>query len=535
MLKALIKKQFMEIFRGFFVNRKNGKAYTKGRVTANITLFTVLMLVIAGSLAGLSSFFAITFIPINLGWLYFSILGMVSVILGIIGSVFNTYAGLYRAKDNDLLISMPIPPVKIVISRVAGVYGTALLYSGLLWVPALVVYHIVAGPSAASIIFSILLFFFIGALVTVLTCILGWVVAIAAGKLKGRNIVTVLIAVALFLVYYFFCFRMSSIMQHIADNAQAVGRSFKDWGNVFYWLGLGAAGNAGYFLLFAAVTAVLSLLCLAVLSKTFLKLTAMNSSVSAGTGKKTELVQNDVKKTLFRKELARFTSSTTYMLNCGLGLFLLPILAILICVKRNDVMTVIWTMLRGIPWAAAVYAPMLAILAVFLVSGLNLISTPSVSLEGKSLWLLKSLPVKPYDILTAKCRLHEVFNYGPALFSGVLICISLKAAWTETVLVLAAIFLHVMFIARLGLVFGLKRPNFTWTNEIVPIKQSLNMLFVMLINLVVTIAVAGCCLLLQGRVSTDVYLVFVVVILALIVRMMNEWLKKKGSRLFEEL
>ena len=128
-----------------------------------------------------------------------------------------------------------------------------------------------------------------------------------------------------------------------------------------------------------------------------------------------------------------------------------------------------------------------------------------------------------------------MFNYGPALFSGVLICISLKAAWTETVLVLAAIFLHVMFIARLGLIFGLKRPNFTWTNEIVPIKQSLNMLFVMLINLVVTVAVAGICLLLQGRVSTDVYLVFVVVILALIVRMMNEWLKKRGSRLFEEL
>ena len=34
---------------------------------------------------------------------------MLAIVLGAFGSVFNTYSSLYLAKDNDLLLSMPIP------------------------------------------------------------------------------------------------------------------------------------------------------------------------------------------------------------------------------------------------------------------------------------------------------------------------------------------------------------------------------------------------------------------------------------------
>ena len=52
-------------------------------------------------------------------WLYFTLMGLVAIFLGAFGSVFNTYSSLYLAKDNDLLLSLPIP-LRVIISVPAG-------------------------------------------------------------------------------------------------------------------------------------------------------------------------------------------------------------------------------------------------------------------------------------------------------------------------------------------------------------------------------------------------------------------------------
>ena len=57
-----------------------------------------------------------------MGWLYFALMGLLAVLLGAFGSVFNTYSGLYLAKDNDLLLSMPIPVNTLMASRLLSVY-----------------------------------------------------------------------------------------------------------------------------------------------------------------------------------------------------------------------------------------------------------------------------------------------------------------------------------------------------------------------------------------------------------------------------
>jgi ABC-2 type transport system permease protein len=54
-------------------------------------------------------------ISLEVGWMYFLLMSLIALILGIFGSVFNTYAGLYLAKDNDLLLSLPIP-VNVIIT-----------------------------------------------------------------------------------------------------------------------------------------------------------------------------------------------------------------------------------------------------------------------------------------------------------------------------------------------------------------------------------------------------------------------------------
>lgn len=100
-------------------------------------------------------------------------MGLLAVFLGVFGSVFNTYASLYLAKDNDLLLSMPIPVYVLLASRLLGVYLMGLLYSGIVILPAVIVYWAVAGVTLANVLGGVLLTALISVFVMTLSCALG--------------------------------------------------------------------------------------------------------------------------------------------------------------------------------------------------------------------------------------------------------------------------------------------------------------------------------------------------------------------------
>ena len=202
MLKLLLKKQLTEIFRSYVYDAKKNRARSKAGTAAYIALFVLLMVgVLGGLFTMLSLSLCNTMHAAALDWLYFAILGLLAIFLGAFGSVFNTYAGLYLAKDNDLLLSMPIPVPVLMASRLLGVYLMGLMYSGVVLLPAVIVYWIVAAPSAAAVAGSILLVLLVSIFVLTLSCALGWVVAKISVKLKNKSFLTVLAALVFFGLY----------------------------------------------------------------------------------------------------------------------------------------------------------------------------------------------------------------------------------------------------------------------------------------------------------------------------------------------
>ena len=135
MTKTLFKKQMMELFSFFWQDKKKNKNRTGIRLIMSVLLY----LGIFGMLAVMFYFVAdVLCEPLaaaNMSWLYFSLTGIIGVIMGAFGSVFNTYASLYAAKDNDLLLSMPIPSSRILLVRLSGVYAMGLLYEMLVMIP----------------------------------------------------------------------------------------------------------------------------------------------------------------------------------------------------------------------------------------------------------------------------------------------------------------------------------------------------------------------------------------------------------------
>lgn len=533
MLKALIKKQFQECFRSYFVNLKTGKPRSKAGMAGMFILFAVLMLFLCCAFFGMALLLG-DLINVGLPWLYYALMGMISIALGTFGSVFNTFSTLYMAKDNELLLSMPIPPSKILTTRMTLVYGLSLLYSGTVWLPAIVYAWIFASPSALSVIFGILLLFIIALFVTVLTCVLGWVVALVAVRVKKKSFVTVILSLVFFALYYFICFRMSDFMTALVTNSEVVGQGIKTWGNFLYQLGQAANGGVIAMVIFTAISLALFALCFYALSRSFTRIVTKTPAAAKAPVKAAVIKAQDVKSALFKRELKRFTSSATYMLNCGLGIVILPILAVVALIKRADLQGVL-AMLPEIMPEIVPLVPFIVLAAVCMIISINVISTPSISLEGKNLWILRTMPISGRDVLDAKLNLHVLLNTVPAVITTVILGWCFGASVPTIALMAVFTWVFIWCTGAFGLILGLKRPNLHWTVESMPIKQSLNVLLSWLVGWVLLIAVCGGAYLLRNTFTAETYLALAVAVVAIVARFMKNWLSTKGSQVFDAL
>ena len=157
-------------------------------VASSVAFIVLYVLLMVGVLGGLFAYFAFSacgpMTESGAGWLYFAVFGLLAIAMGTFGSVFNTSAALYKAGDNDLLLSMPIPVGCIVASRLLSTYLLGLMYSGIVILPVSIVYMIVAGATVYSVLGTIVSLIIVSAVVLILSCVLGWVVAKISEKLK---------------------------------------------------------------------------------------------------------------------------------------------------------------------------------------------------------------------------------------------------------------------------------------------------------------------------------------------------------------
>lgn len=167
--------------------------------------------------------------------------------------------------------------------------------------------------------------------------------------------------------------------------------------------------------------------------------------------------------------------------------------------------------------------------------GMDAVSTPSISLEGKNLWLLKTMPVEPVRILRAKVQLHMLVNVPSAVLSLVLLCVAMRIDWLAALAMVPAVCVFIWLTGLLGLIIGLKRPNLNWTSEQVVIKQSLNILFIMLIGMAITVILAGGGWHLRQFMSPTVWMLVFSAVAGVICVLLTRWLGRGGTECFIKL
>ena len=533
MLNVLVKKQLTEIFRSYFYNPKTNKARSKGAIAGYIILFVVVM---AGVLGGMFTMLSLGLCePLHtagLDWLYFALMGLLATLLGAFGSVFNTYSGLYLAKDNDLLLSMPIPVGTLMAARLLSVYLMGLMYSAVVIVPAVIVYWVVTPVTVGTVCGGVLMALLLSIFVLTLSCALGWLVAKISLKLKNKSFITVIVSLAFIGGYYFFYFKAQTVIEDLLANAAVYGARIKGAAYPLYLLGrVGAGDGAAMLAVSAAILGLFAALWL-LLRRSFLKLATATGRTERRKYRERAAVRRSVSAALLDKELGRFTSSPNYMLNCGMGTLLMPVAAVALLWKRTALLTALNDVFGG---DAGDMLPVLMAAAVCLLAAMNDMAAPSVSLEGKSLWLPQSLPVTPWQVLRAKLSMHLLLTAVPAALCLLCIMAAFPMAAGTAVLMAAVTLLAVVLLALFGLFLGLKMPNLTWTSEITPIKQSACVVITLFSGWGYALVLLFGYLLAGWHLGAVGYLSCFALATLLACAALYLWLKKKGSTVFAAL
>ena len=506
MLKTLVKKQLMEIFRSYFYNAKTNKKRSTAGIIAYILLFAALMIGLGGMFTGLSASLCAPLTQAGMGWLYFALMSLLAIFLGAFDSVFNTYSGLYFAKDNDLLLSLPIPVRTLMASRLLTVYLMGLMYSAVVILPAVIVYWVTVSAAPMALLGGVLLTALISIFVLTLSCALGWVVAKVSRKLKHKSFITVIVSLAVY------------------------GEKIKGAAHPLYVFGLTGTGDVTAMLLSAAVILALFALTWTLLSRSFLQITTASGASGKAVYREKAVKRRSIDGALFGKELARFTASPNYMLNSGLGILLLPISGILLLWKGGTVVS----LLNEVFASQSGCAEVLLCTGVCAIASMNDMATPSVSLEGKSLWLAQSLPVKPWQVLRAKLKVQLALTALPALVP--LACMAFILPVTAALpLVFAEALAYIAFSACLGLTLGVARANLTWTSELMPIKQSLAVTIALFGGWLYAIVFAGLYLWQGWKLGAAAYLAIAAAVTLAVTALLLRWLKTKGAQRFAML
>lgn len=160
------------------------------------------------------------------------------------------------------------------------------------------------------------------------SCLFAWLVSLVTSHMRNTTAVTMVISVVFMLAYFLFCFRMNSYVTSWPRTARrSRARSARRPARL---AGPGRADGSladlGLTLLWTVLPFVLAYV---LLNRSFIRIVTTRRGQVKVRYEKKAMRASTQSAALYRRELARLTSSSGYMLNAGLALCLSLVLAVL--------------------------------------------------------------------------------------------------------------------------------------------------------------------------------------------------------------
>lgn len=269
MFKALLRTQFASVWAALTRNSTGAK---KKRSTGKAVLVGILFIYIVGCFffmfGGMFYALAQPLSMLGLEWFYFALAGIVAAALCFIGSVFMAQQQLFNAKDNELLLSMPIPPAYILGSRMTALLLVNYAFELVVFIPAGVVWCMQLPVTALGIVSFVLVCLLLPFLVLSFTCLFAWVLALISARMRYKTVITFVLSLGFLGVYMYAVMNLQNYLMALLESSSQMASSVEAYAFPAYALGRAIANGDMLMLLgFAACCIVPFIVVCALLSR----------------------------------------------------------------------------------------------------------------------------------------------------------------------------------------------------------------------------------------------------------------------------
>jgi ABC-2 type transport system permease protein len=417
------------------------------------------------SLSMASAFQSVGMLPTLLG-----IMALACTALVLVFSIFETKGVLFGFGDYDIVMSWPVSVGAVAASRVTNMYAYNFVYAALLLIPAGVIYAGKAAPAWWYYPLFLLLVLLIPALPTIIGAIIGSFLTVVTARSKKSNILSIIGQLALVCGIMFFSFRMNTEFADASAFANSAGSLQAMVENVFppaYWfqnvLTTGAPLDALWLLLLSAASIAFLLLFI---GRNFV---SINSRIKSHPAREKFVMRAQVRSSrvtaLFRREWSRYFSSSLYVVNTAFG-HLMLLAAGVFCVVKPDIIR------RALATPELGFVRLIVPFLLSWIVSMSTTTASAVSMEGKRLWVVKSMPIPARDWLTGKLMVSMTLAVPSILISCTLVSIGIGSGVSGWFWAYVLPLLYAVAFAVFGLWLNMRMPKLDWQGEAEVIKQS---------------------------------------------------------------
>ena len=289
------------------------------------------------------------------------------------------------------------------------IYLTNLLISIIVVLPSVIIFGANAETGMSASIIFLLSLLFLPIIPMIISLGLGVLISMVSSRSKHQNIFSLVLSTLAVLLIVVASTQAQSMSPNELVN---IGLIISNMANRIYppaaliskaveyenWL---------YFLAFAGTSILVGGAFVGAVAHFYQKMNTATFSHSTTKYEKKSLKVSSPFKAMYKREFDRYFSCTIYALNSTIGMVLLFVVSLLlmfidpVIIERQSGIVGLSQMLRGVlPLVIAVFITMTST------------ASASLSLEGKSRWIMCSVPVRAIDIFNSKIavNLYICFN-----------------------------------------------------------------------------------------------------------------------------
>lgn len=455
----------------------------------------------------------------------------VTCIVTLMTTIYKVKGTLFGFKDYDLTMSLPVKTRSIVISRLLLLYLVNISFTLIIILPASIAYGILMQPSILFYIYSLLTVLLVPLFPMIIATIIGTVITVAAARFRHSNIINILITLALLSAYMVLSFQAGNSKVALGEMGAALSKKIDGiYPLAEMYKKAVCEFNFSSLLLFIAISVISFILFSWVVGSQFKKINTFVGTAKVKSNYKMKAIKEESPFiSLYKKELRRYFSSSLYVMNTAVGIVMMTIAAIALLVMSPES----FASVMEVPELANVMAYFAAALLAICVS-MSVTTACSISLEGKNLWILKSLPITVKTIFLSKIAVNLTITIPAIIIDSLIIAIGLKISLIEFFILLIMPIAYALFVSIYGLIVNLKFPNLDWTTEVMVIKQSVATMISIFSGVIFGAIPIILLFVFMGK-NALIIDIIVSVILFILSSVMFNYLKVKGEKIFLSL